>query len=149
MIDGKNLNKTIPNNFRNSLKIESDKKKNNNSNQNFIKNKSHHALNINDNYNIQQNIYNKNKDKNIIKHVVDLSDKFIEYDSNTYKSYRAGNINNTNNNFYNTINIEKENRYNSKTNLSQRKNPEDGKRMVHLCQRIKKFWFFQTDTRKL
>ena len=123
MIDGKNLNKTIPNNFRNSLKIESDKKKNNNSNQNFIKNKSHHALNINDNYNIQQNIYNKNKDKNIIKHVVDLSDKFIEYDSNTYKSYRAGNINNINNNFYNTINKEKEN-YSSKANTSQRKNPE-------------------------
>ena len=52
MTEGKNINNTIPNNFGNSLKIESDKKNNDRRINHFIKHNSHHALNYNDILNI-------------------------------------------------------------------------------------------------
>ena len=117
--EGKNINSTIPNNFGNSLKNELDKKNNNKRIHHFIKHNSHHAINYNDNYNCntQDNINNKSNDKNIKKHYFNLSNKLIEYESYTNKSYRAGKLNNI-------INQENENRYNSKRNSSTTKNQE-------------------------
>ena len=117
--EGKNINGTIPNNFGNSLKNELDKKNNNKRIHHFIKHNSHHAINYNDNYNCntQDNINNKSNDKNIKKHYFNLSNKLIEYESYTNKSYRAGKLNNI-------INQENENRYNSKRNSSTTKNQE-------------------------
>ena len=117
MTEGKNINNTIPNNFGNSLKIESDKKNSDRSFHHFIKHNSHHALNYNDNFHTQHNINKKSNDKNIKRHNFYLSDKLIEYESNTNKSYRVGKVKNI-------INEEIENRYNSKWNSSRTKNQE-------------------------
>ena len=118
-----NINNTIPNS---SLKLELGKTKDNKNNnqlfQPFIKHNSHNALNYNDNNNMQENINNKknnihkyNNSKNnykINKHIINLSDKLIEYDSNPNKSYRG-----KNNNDYDNDNI-------IKTNSSRRKDNE-------------------------
>ena len=117
MTEGKNINNTIPNNFGNSLKIESDKKNNDRRINHFIKHNSHHALNYNDSYHTQHNINNKINGKNIRRHNFYLSDKLIEYESNTNKSYKVGKVNNI-------INEENENRYNSNRNTSRTKNQE-------------------------
>ena len=115
-IEDKQLNNTIPNNFGNSLKIEYDKK-NDNPIHHFIKHNSHHALNYNENYHMKEKTNNKNTDKRIKKHTFNLSDKLIEYDSNTNESYRTGKINNQ-------INQDNENRYNYMKNSSRSKNKE-------------------------
>ena len=110
------LNSIIDGN--NSLKFESKKKFNYTTNQPFKKNNSLHLLNYNDNYNnLNENItdkYNNGKTSNKInednkykKHTYNLSQKLIEYDSNSQRKY-------------NTINGE--NIHTTKLNSSKRKN---------------------------
>ena len=106
IINGKNVNNfnsSIPNSVGNSLKLELTKTKNNTNNnqpfQPFIKHNSHNALNYNDNNNnTQDNINIKNNNDKFNnnfnnKHIINFSDKLIEYDSNPNKSYRGKNTN--------------------------------------------------------
>ena len=104
------VNNTIPNSFGNSLKLEfGDTKIHKNNNQQFqplIKHNSLDILNYNNNK-LQGNINNKNhNDKynnrnnnyKINKHINNLSDKFIEYDSNTNnKIYKGKSIDDNDN----------------------------------------------------
>ena len=98
------LNSIIDGN--NSLKFESKKKFNYTANQPFKKNNSLHLLNYNDNYNnLNENIIDKynnsktstkiNVDNKYKKHTYNLSQKLIDYDSNSQRKYNTINEENT------------------------------------------------------
>ena len=126
IIEGKNSKFLSPNNNESSIKNELEKKNNNsnNLNQPFIKRKSHQAFNHQSNSVTKDNSnnkYNDNYNNNMKGNKFNQSDKLIEYESNTTKSYR-GKIN--------TINEESEFNYNSKTNSTRHKDHKNNEKIA-------------------